>query len=203
MEMSGPIVIDDIVVDGKVAVQGFACQLSRCKGACCSIPGGRGAPLLDYEISEIKDSLPFILPYLDQRKQTEIEENGFFEGAANDLATICIGDKDCVFVYHENGISKCAIEKAYNDGKIKFRKPISCHLYPIRVINFGGIVLKYHEIVECDSAREYGTEHNIVVAEFVKDALIRAFGEEWYSKLETEVQKIKGEKVTIRETVRV
>ncbi|MGB9591373.1 MAG: DUF3109 family protein [Candidatus Kryptoniota bacterium] len=201
--MRGPLVIDGIVVDGKVVAQSFACQLSICKGACCSIPGGRGAPLLNSEIDEIKEALPFILPYLDKRNQTEIKENGFFEGALNDLATTCIDERDCVFVYHENGISKCAIEKAYIDGKTRFRKPISCHLYPIRVINFGGPVLKYHEIIECASAREYGNKQNVVVAEFVKDGLIRAFGNEWYRKLQKEVKKVKGKETKIKETARV
>lgn len=201
--MSEPVVIDNIVVDSKINTQGFACQLSKCKGACCSIPGGRGAPLLNSEINEIKESLPAILPYIDKSKRTEIEKNGFFEGVPDDFATICIDDRDCVFVFHEDGISKCAIEKAYNDGKIKFRKPISCHLYPIRIINFGGTVLRYHEIAECAPAREYGNKHNIVVAEFVKDGLIRAFGEDWYRKLQNEVQKVKGEKGKVKETVAI
>ena len=89
---------------------------------------------------------------LSEDKKRSIEELGFYEGESGDYATTCIDDKDCVFVYREKGIAKCAIEKAFNEGKISFRKPISCHLYPIRVNKFGGDILRYHEISECKPA---------------------------------------------------
>lgn len=177
-------VIDDVAVDSTIAERRFACDLLKCKGACCSLPGGRGAPLLDSEIPEIEAAIPEVLPILSQEKRRMIEKSGFYEGPPGDYATTCVDDEDCVFVYRENGIAKCAIERAFNDGKVGFRKPISCHLYPIRVNRFGGDILRYHELSECDPAVEKGESENVSVIDFLKTALARMYGEEWYGKLE-------------------
>ena len=179
------MVIDNIAVEGSLPTRKFACDLLKCKGACCSLPGGRGAPLLDLEVEQIRQTLPIVLPMLSNEKRNAIERFGFFEGKPGDYATTCIDDEDCVFVYRENGIAKCAIERAFNDGKVSFRKPISCHLYPIRVNRFGGDILRYHEIPECKPAVRRGESENINVIDFVKSALVRQYGEEWFSKLET------------------
>ncbi len=178
-------VIDDVAVDASLTERKFACDLAKCKGACCSIPGGRGAPLLDSEIAEIDSSLPSVLPLLSAEKRKVIETEGFYEGSRGDFATTCIDDEDCVFVYRENGIAKCALEKAFNNGDTGFRKPISCHLYPIRVNRFGGDALRYHELAQCSPAVRKGKVENVDVIEFLKVALIRMYGEEWYGKLET------------------
>ena len=177
-------VIDDIAVDSSLLTRKFACDLLKCKGACCSLPGGRGAPLLDSEIPEIEAALPEVLPILSEEKRKLISESGFYEGPKGDCATTCVDDEDCVFVYRENGIAKCAVERAYNEGKVGFRKPISCHLYPIRVSSFGGDILRYHELSECDPAVRKGKSENVGVIEFLKTALTRLYGEEWYNKLE-------------------
>jgi Protein of unknown function (DUF3109) len=177
-------VIDDVAVDGSLVERKFACDLLKCKGACCSLPGGRGAPLLDSEIPEMNAALPEVLPLLSEEKRRAIEKSGFYEGPRGDYATTCIDDEDCVFVYRDNGIAKCAIERAFNDGKTGFRKPISCHLYPIRVNRFGGDVLRYHEIAECKPAVKKGESENVGTIEFLKTALTRLYGEEWYGKLE-------------------
>jgi len=177
------IVIDDVAVEGNLLDRKFACDVLKCKGACCSLPGGRGAPLLDSEIGQIAVALPEILPTLSNEKRRVIEDLGFYEGEAGDYATTCVDDEDCIFVYKKNGIAKCAMEWAFFDGKTNFRKPISCHLYPIRVNKFGGDVLRYHQIPECKPAIEKGEAQNVDVVEFVKDALIRLYGEEWYEKL--------------------
>ncbi len=177
-------VIDNVAVDGSLLERKFACDLVKCKGACCSLPGGRGAPLLDSEIPEMEVVLPEVLPLLSEEKRRAIEKSGFYEGTRGDYATTCIDDEDCVFVYRENGIAKCAIERAFNDGKTGFRKPISCHLYPIRVNRFGGDILRYHEIAECKPAVKRGESENVGTIEFLKTALTRLYGEEWYNKLE-------------------
>ncbi len=178
-------VIDDVAVDSSLLNRKFACDLLKCKGACCSLPGGRGAPLLDSEIPQMEATLPEVLPLLSKEKQKLIKNAGFYEGSPGDYATTCVDDEDCVFVYRENGIAKCAIEKAYNEGKVDFRKPISCNLYPIRVSRFGGDILRYHELSECDPAIEKGETENVGVIEFLKAALTRLYGDEWYGKLET------------------
>ncbi len=179
------LVINDVVVEGSLLTRKFACDLIRCKGACCSLPGGRGAPLLDSELKEIQESLPAVMPTLSAEKRTAINRIGFYDGVPGDYATTCVDDKDCVFVYSENGIAKCSIEKAFNDGKISFRKPLSCHLYPIRINRFAGDVLRYHEIPECRPAIERGEKENVSVVEFVKPALLRHYGEEWVGQLES------------------
>ncbi len=177
--------IDDVTIDTSLFGRKFACDLLKCKGACCSLPGGRGAPLLDSEIPEIEAVLPDVLPLLSEEKRRAIETSGFYEGHGGDYATTCIDDQDCVFVYRENGIAKCGIERAFNDGRTGFRKPISCHLYPIRVARFGGDVLRYHELAECKPAVGRGESENVGVMEFLKAALTRLYGEEWFGKLET------------------
>ena len=178
------MVIDNVAVEGALLARKFACDLLKCKGACCSLPGGRGAPLLGSEIEQIQEMLPVVLPKLSEEKRKTIEQHGFYEGERGDYATTCINDKDCVFVYRENGIAECAIERAFNEGNVSFRKPISCHLYPIRVNKFGGDILRYHEIAECMPAVKNGERENISVVEFVKAALVRLYGEDWYNKLE-------------------
>ncbi len=177
-------VIENVAVDGSLMERKFACDLLKCKGACCSLPGGRGAPLLDFEIPGMEAVLPEVLPLLSEEKRRVIEKSGFYEGPRGDYATTCVDDEDCVFVYRENGIAKCAIERAFNDGKSGFRKPISCHLYPIRINRFGGDILRYHEIAECKPAVKKGESENVGVIEFLKIPLTRMYGEEWYGKLE-------------------
>jgi len=177
------IVVDDVAVEGSLLDRKFACDVLKCKGACCSLPGGRGAPLLDSEVGQIADILREVLPMLSEEKRRIISDFGFYEGDPGDYATTCVDDEDCVFVYRENGIAKCGIERAFNDGKINFRKPISCHLYPIRVNKFGGDILRYHQIPECKPAVKKGETENVDVIDFVKDALIRLYGEGWYDKL--------------------
>ncbi len=177
--------IDNVVIEGNLLNRKFSCDLLKCKGACCSLPGGRGAPLLDDEIEEIRSALPQVIPILGTVNKLVLEREDFFEGERGNYATTCIDDEDCVFVYRENGIAKCALEKAFNEGKTTFRKPISCHLYPIRVNKFGGDSLRYHEIPECRPAVKKGEDENTGVIEFLKSALVRQYGEEWYRKLES------------------
>jgi hypothetical protein len=177
------VVIDNVAVEGSLLTRKFACDLLKCKGACCSLPGGRGAPLLDSELEQIRESLPTVLSILSDDKRVAIQQFGFYEGDPGDYATRCIDDEDCIFVYRENGVAKCAIERAFNEGKVAFRKPISCHLYPIRVNKFGGDVLRYHEIPECKPALKKGETENVNVVDFIKTALVRRYGEEWYDKL--------------------
>jgi len=177
------VVIDDVAVEGSLLDRKFACDILKCKGACCSLPGGRGAPLVDSELDQIANALPEILPILSEEKRQIIAESGFYEGEAGDYATTCVDDEDCAFVYRENGIARCAMERVFFDGKTNFRKPISCHLYPIRRNKFGGDVLRYHQILECKSALKKGESEKVDVIEFVKDALIRLYGEGWYDKL--------------------
>jgi len=176
--------IDGILVDKDLAKTNFTCNLEVCKGACCTMKSEYGAPLKDDEIEIINNILPIIKEYLPEISINEIEKNGFWEEKEKELMTRSIGDEDCVFVYYEGDIAKCAIEKAYNEGKVDFIKPISCHLFPIRIVDFGGDVLKYEEYSDCKPALEKGQETKLNILEFCKTPIVRAYGKEFYNKLE-------------------
>ncbi|GAB4298420.1 MAG: DUF3109 family protein [Ignavibacteriaceae bacterium] len=151
--------------------------------------GEYGAPLQETELGQIEESLGSIMDLLpDKNRQIILEEN-FFEIKEGGFYTRSINNRDCVFVCYENGIAKCSIEKAYFENQTGFRKPISCHLFPIRISQFGGDVLRYERIGVCDPAIEKGKADNITVLEFCKDALIRKYGDELYTKLKEETGK--------------
>lgn len=175
--------INDVLVRDEIVEIPFSCDLKKCKGACCTLESELGAPVRKDEIEEIEKILPVIKTYLTQRNIDEIEEHGFYETKEDELMITSVNNKDCVFSFYDNSIAKCAIERAYFDGKVSFRKPISCHLFPIRVSDFSGDVLRYEKFSECAPALEKGKEDNITIAEFCKDSLIRLYGENWYNKL--------------------
>lgn len=183
------LLIDDILIDQDIATSSFSCDLEKCKGACCTFPGDSGAPLLMEELEQIEKAVPEAKKYLSKRSLEILEKKGFHEGSGDELGTICIDKKDCVFVFYEGDVAKCSLEKAYFDGKTKFRKPISCHLFPIRIGKFGGDKLYYEKFNECKPGRKKGKKEKIRLIDSVKDALIRSYGEEWFEKLENEIEK--------------
>jgi hypothetical protein len=172
--------IQETMVESPLATTQFACDLNRCKGACCTIPGGRGAPLLDEEIDDIRTAFPRIKKYLSQEHLRAIEQVGLFEGAPGHYATSCVNDRACVFVTYENGIARCSFETAYLRGEIRWRKPLSCHLFPIRVDRERRTRLRYEFLTHCTPALERGEQEQISLAEFSRQALERAFGVAWY-----------------------
>lgn len=174
--------IDSVIVRREVYEKNFQCDLSKCKGACCTLESHYGAPVTDEEIEIINEYLPEIKKFLTTRHVEAIEEEGFWENKEDSLMIKSINNRECVFVYYEGDVAKCAIEKAFYDGKIDFKKPISCHLFPIRVSTFGGDILRYEKMKECEPAVENGTLNNMTVAEFCKDSLIRLYGLKWYQK---------------------
>lgn len=175
--------INEVLVRGEILEIPFSCDLKRCKGACCTLESELGAPVNKEEIDKIKKILPVVKEYISQTQVDEIEQNGFYEIKENEMMIRSVNNRDCVFVFYENSVAKCAIERAFFDEKINFRKPISCHLFPIRISDFGGDVLRYEKFSECAPALEMGKEENVTIAEFCKDSLIRLYGEEWYNKL--------------------
>lgn len=180
------IKIDNILVDEKIGSTHFSCDLTKCKGACCTFPGEYGAPVLKEEIKSIQEALPVAMEYLSERSKSIILDEGYITETYGHYHTNCIDKKDCVFVYYQGDIALCSLEKAYLDGKTTFRKPVSCHLFPIRVNDFGEKYLYYEQIEECKPALLNGKKQNLTIAHSVKDALIRALGEEWLNKyLET------------------
>jgi hypothetical protein len=170
------------LIDENIPKAEFACDLARCKGACCTMPGPRGAPLLDEEVAEIEKAYPIVQKYLSFRHRDLIEERGLIQGRAGDHTTQVVEQRACVFAIFENDIAKCAFEKAYLNNEIQWRKPISCHLFPIRVSPGFPQRLRYEKIPECNAAVERGAREQIPLHGFLKESLQRAFGEEWYAE---------------------
>jgi len=177
----GMFVIGEAVIDDAVAQASFCCNVRKCKGACCCIEGGRGAPLEDDEVLEIEKAYPVVKEYLSKQSNAVIETSGMYEGAPGTFATMCIDHRQCVFVYFEDGIARCSFERAYEEGKIEWRKPLSCHLFPIRIRGFGKDFLSYEMIDECQAGRELGMAKQIKLHDFLKEPLTRKYGENWYN----------------------
>lgn len=179
------IEIDNKVVSSEIIEQQFCCDLPRCLGMCC-VHGDSGAPLTPNEALTLEQIWDTVKPYMTAEGIQAIQEQGVaITDSDGDLVTPLIAGKECAFTVFENGIATCAIEKAWNDGKIDFQKPISCHLYPIRVKEYSNFTaINYHQWEVCAPARELGKQINLPVYKFLKDALIRAYGKEFYSQLE-------------------
>ena len=158
--------------------------MEKCKGACC-VEGDSGAPITAEEIEIIQKDFAKILPFLDENLIKNIEKYGFYENDEGGFATTCDEKTGaCNFLVFENGISFCGIEKANKAGATEFKKPISCHLYPIREIPLKNYVgLNYHEWSICKHACTFGERENVRIYQFLKEPLIRRFGEEWYQNL--------------------
>ncbi|MGZ5243953.1 MAG: DUF3109 family protein [Bacteroidia bacterium] len=163
----------------------FVCNLSKCKGSCC-VEGEYGAPLLEEEIPVIEENLEAIKPFMSPKMRKSVEKNGFYESDPDgDLVTKCMSGRDCVFAVNEDGIYKCAMENAFLAGKTNFHKPISCHLYPIRIAQVGEFeALNYSRWDICDDACSLGKQLQVPVFKFLKNPLIRKYGENWYKELE-------------------
>ena len=176
-------VLGHAVIDEDVKTARFSCDTAVCKGACCVLPGARGAPLDDCELDDLRRSVPAALPYLPRQSVALIEALGPVEGVPGDHATRCVGDRECVFVYQEQDIARCALERAYLDGHTGWRKPISCHLFPLRVRRWGEHYLRYEQIPECAGGRKRGQAEDVRLVDFLKDPLTRAYGEPFYERL--------------------
>ena len=164
----------------------FCCNLDACKGECC-IEGDAGAPVEQDEVVKLEEVLPIIWEDLSPEARAVIDKQGVvYVDEEGDLVTSIVNGKDCVFTcYDEKGTCFCAIEKAYRAGKVDFYKPVSCHLYPIRVGNYGPYkAVNYHRWNVCKAAVLLGKKENVPVYKFLKEPLIRKFGQEWYDALE-------------------
>lgn len=163
----------------------FVCNLTRCKGACCVL-GDSGAPLDDDELQQLEDAYPNVKPYLREESIKAIEKNGLWQlDSDGDKVTTLVDNKECVFVVFEKGVAACGIEKAFFDGKVKFRKPVSCHLYPVRLTKYSSfLAVNYHEWDVCKPALKLGNKLEVPLFVFLKEALVRKFGEAWYAELE-------------------
>lgn len=181
------------IVSEEILEKDFVCNLSACKGACC-IDGDAGAPVEPEEARILKEVYPKVKPYLRPEGVKAIEEQGeYITTEEGELETPLINGADCAYViFDKKGTALCAIEEAYNQGEISWKKPVSCHLYPVRVQDYSEFsAVNYHKWEICDDACSLGAELKVPVYKFVKQALIRKFGEDWYSELEQVAEKMK------------
>lgn len=177
---------DDTLVSLDFVERFFCCDISVCHGDCC-IEGDAGAPITKEEYKKLKQILPEVWDYLLPRAKQEIEENGLaYLDPEGELVTQIVDGKNCVFsCYEKNGVCLCAIEKAFNEGKIDWRKPISCYLYPARINRMPTVTaVNYNRWKICKSAEVMGRARNIRLYEFLREPLIERFGKEWYEELE-------------------
>jgi hypothetical protein len=179
-------VIGEVIIDDQLSGEKFACDPAACKGACCTIEGGRGAPLEDEEVEEIRKCFPAVERYLPGRSLLTIKKAGLVEGRRGDYATPCVDGRECVYVYFEQGIARCSFERAFLAGETGWRKPISCHLFPIRIRRFGQEFLRYEQIDECAAGRRRGDAEEIPLSEFLMEPLVRKFGPVWYRTFRAE-----------------
>lgn len=187
------LIVQDIFISEDVIKEKFLCNLNACKGACCW-EGDYGAPLEKEELHTLERIYDDVKPFLTLEGQNAIEKQGLFvyNKKPKEYGTPLIDEAACAYMtYDQNGVAKCGIEKAYEAGVTDFKKPISCHLYPIRIkrnkeVNFEA--LNYDEWDICSAACELGKQEQLPIYKFVKDALIRKYGEAFYEELEAAVR---------------
>ena len=176
--------IDDNIISLNILEKKFCCDLPQCLGNCCRY-GDSGAPLSSEEVKILNKILPVVIPYLRESGRSAIAEKGSsvidFEG---DNVTPLIGNEECAYTVLDGNIFRCGIEKAWEEGKIHFRKPLSCHLFPIRIKQYSEFkAINYEEWSICVAAREKGMSKGVHVYEFLKDPLIRALGKDAYNQI--------------------
>ena len=185
------ILIDHTCISDDIEDQLFVCNLDKCKGACC-VEGDSGAPLDEDELVVLDEIYPMVEPYLSEAgKEVIAKEGTYTKDFEGDYVTPVINGRECVYaIYDTKGILKCGIEEAYNDGKITYKKPLSCHLYPIRVTKYDQYhALNYDRWDICSPACSFGKELGVPVYKFLKAPLIRAYGENWYGQLTQEIDE--------------
>ena len=180
------------VVSEEILENHFVCDLNACKGACC-VDGSAGAPLQEDETKILKLLFEDLTPFLRPEGVKAIKDQGsYVKGEDGDWETPLIDKKECAYVVFNNqGIAQCGIENAHKAGAINWQKPISCHLYPVRIREYTMLTaVNYHKWEICDPACSLGNSLKIPIYKFVKDALIRKFGAEWYQELENTAQTL-------------
>lgn len=185
------ILIENTCISDDIEDQEFVCNLDKCKGACC-VEGDSGAPLDEDELAILDEIYPEVAPYLTEAGKKVIATEGTWtKDWDGDYVTPIINGRECAYaIYDQKGILKCGIEEAYNDGKISYKKPISCHLYPIRVTKYEQYhALNYDRWEICSPACSLGQQLKVPVYKFLKDPLIRAYGEDWYRQLSEEIDE--------------
>ena len=200
MKIPPNIQVGDVLLSSEILTEMFCCDLSACKGQCC-VEGDAGAPVTLDEVAEIEECVDTVWGDLSASAQSVIDKQGVaYTDQEGDLVTSIVRGKDCVFTYYGElgGIPDCclcALEKAFRAGRTTFCKPVSCALYPIREKRLGeGLVgLNYNRWAVCKAAIVKGNEENVYLYQFLRDPLIRRFGEGWYQELLDTVKELKAQ----------
>ncbi len=181
------IAIGDALISEDILEKAFVCDLTKCKGACC-VEGDAGAPLEEQEVEILKDIYADVKPFLRPEGVQAIEQLGTAVRDPEDgeWVTPLVNNAECAYViFDDKGVTKCGIEKAWEQGAVAWRKPVSCHLYPIRIDTYPSYdAVNYHKWEICSPACTLGAELKVPVYKFTKDALIRKYGPVWYNELE-------------------
>lgn len=183
--------VGDVLVSDDVKTVEFVCHLEMCKGACC-VEGELGAPLEEDELPVMHEIQKAVAPYLTEDGKKAIAEQGpYILDEDGDYSTPTIGGKECAYAHYDaRGILKCGIEQAYLDGKVTFRKPISCHLYPIRITKKKDFeAVNYSKWSICSDACKLGKSLQVPLYKFLKDPLIRKYGQPWYDQLVIQIEQ--------------
>ena len=198
------LVIDNTLITDEVLEKHFVCDLNACKGACC-VKGDYGDPLEDDELEQLDKVYDKVKPYMTPAGIEAVEKQGkYLLYEKKEWVTPLIKGKECAYtLFDEAGVAKCAIEKAYYEGKVKWKKPISCHLYPIRITKQrnGLEALNYDKWSICKAACKLGDSLKVPVYKFLKDSLTRKYGKEWYKQLEiaaSRIDEVKAMKKTMK-----
>ncbi len=184
--------VKQAIVSDEIIEKDFVCNLTACKGQCC-IDGDAGAPLDKEETAILEAIYPLVKPYLRKEGIESIEQQGaWITGVDGEYETPLIEGRECAYVIFDGSTALCAIEQAYNEGLVSWKKPVSCHLYPIRIREYAQFsAVNYHKWHICDDACTLGKELQVPVYQFLKEPLIRKFGKEWYEELELVAQEWK------------
>ena len=186
------IAIKNTLVSEDLLEKKFVCDLTRCKGACC-VEGESGAPLELDELAEMDKVYPIVKDMLPAKGRKAIEKQGLYLiDSDGDWVTPLVGEnQECAYTIFEEGIAKCSIEKAFHEGKTNFRKPVSCHLYPVRITNYKDYdAVNYEKWNKCAPACKLGASLRVPVYRFLKESLTRKYGEEWYQELEQAAEEM-------------
>ncbi len=187
--------IGKAIISLDVLQKEFCCDIEKCKGACC-VDGDSGAPLTPEEATIIETLYPDFEDYLSEENKAEIEKQGFsVTDSDGDLVTPIVGNNECVFTFtDERGITKCAIERAYFDKKTSFRKPVSCHLFPIRITVYKRFeAVNYQQLDICQSGRICGKIQGLPLWKYLAEPLTRQYGSEWYEELKYAAENLPEE----------
>jgi uncharacterized protein DUF3109 len=179
------IQIGDKIVSKDLFDQHFICDLRKCEGNCC-VFGDSGAPLEDDEVEILEKHLEDIKPFMRAEGLREVDRQGsWMIDRDGDKVTPLVGDEECAYVVFEDNIAWCAIERAFKEGSVPIQKPVSCHLYPIRVNPLkNGVALNYHKWSICEPARILGEKEGLPVFRFLKEPIIRVYGQAFYDEME-------------------